>query len=126
MLGNALIAEHITAHSLGHSPISLVRITPIGRASSNLSENADDPNFSHRRNGQPGHNEMYNTRAFPALNVQYQSWAHRSHPFPANRSHLNGSDQASVPPTALRSTRVETDAMTRSGPFVHPFLYGHG
>lgn len=109
---------------MAHSHVAYVR--PVPRASSNLSESVDDPNFSHRRNGQPGQNEIYNPHAFPALNVQYQSWGRHSPPFSASRSHINGSDQASVPPTTLRSTRVETDAMTRSGPFVHPFLYGHG
>lgn len=119
----AIFAEHVTASTLAHSHVAYVR--PIPRALSNASETLDEPIFSHRRNAQSGHNEIYNPNVFPAMNVQYQSWGHHSPPISANRNHLNGIDQASLPPT-LRSNRVEADAISRSGPFAHPFLHGHG
>lgn len=120
---HAIFAEHVAASTLAHSHVAYVR--PIPRALSNASENVDETIFSHRRNAQSGHNEIYNPNVFPAMNVQYQSWGHHSPPISANRNHLNGIDQASVPPT-LRSTRVEADAISRSGPFGHPFLHGPG
>ena len=119
---NAIFAEHIAASTLAHSHVAYAR--PIPRAISNASEDVDDHTLSHRRNAQSGHNEIYNSNVFPPMNVQYQSWGHHSPPISA-RNHLNGVDQASVPPT-LRSARVEADAITRSGPFARPFLHGHG
>ncbi|GMP87665.1 hypothetical protein CsSME_00039944 [Camellia sinensis var. sinensis] len=98
---------------------------PLPPASSNTNE-SEDPNFNHHWNGISGHNEIFTAHGFPVIDVQYQTWGHHSHPFSTSSAHSNSTDQASVPPPTLRSSRGEYDAMTRSGSFAHPFPYGHG
>lgn len=120
---HALFAEHTAASPVAHSYVAYFR--PLPPASSNTNE-SEDPNFNHHWNGISGHNEIFTAHGFPVIDVQYQTWGHHSHPFSTSSAHSNSTDQASVPPPTLRSSRGEYDAMTRSGSFAHPFPYGHG
>uniref|UniRef100_A0A5B7AZR7 RING-type domain-containing protein n=1 Tax=Davidia involucrata TaxID=16924 RepID=A0A5B7AZR7_DAVIN len=121
---HAIFTEHTAPSSVAHSYVEY--FGPIPPASSNSNESVDDPNFNHRWNGLSGHNEIFTPHAFAAIDIPYQSRGQHSPPFSVNSSHINGADQASVPPTTLRSTRGESDAVRRSGSFMHPFLHGHG
>ncbi|WCJ21338.1 RING/U-box superfamily protein [Euphorbia peplus] len=77
-------------------------------------------------NGLSGRQEMFSTHAFPAINIPYNNgWARRSPPYAVSSGHVNGVDPAAVPLT-YRSSNGETDARTRSMPFPHPVLFGHG
>ncbi|KAA8543100.1 hypothetical protein F0562_021405 [Nyssa sinensis] len=121
---NAIFTEHSAPSSVAHSYVEY--FGPIPPASSNSNESVDDPNFNRHWNGLSGHNDIFTPHAFAAIDTPYQSWGHDAPPFPANSSHISGADQGSVPPTTSRSTWVESDAATRSGSSVHPFLHGHG
>ncbi|KAK9281712.1 hypothetical protein L1049_004616 [Liquidambar formosana] len=115
---HAIFAEHTAASSVNSYVAYLGHIPP---TSSNSSDSVDDP-INHHWNGLSGHSEIFAPHAFPAIDIQYQNWGHRSH---QTSSHITGADQASVPPVTMRSTR-ESDALTRSGSFAHPFLLVHG
>lgn len=99
---------------------------PIPAAISNSNENLEDPNFSHRLNGQSGHSEVYGAHAFPTTYIPHQGWVRHSPPLSATRSYIDSADQASAHPPTHRSSRVGSDAMARSGSFVHPFRYSQG
>lgn len=83
-------------------------------------------NFHHRWNSLSAHSEIFPSHAFPAIDIQYQSWGHHSPPFSPTSSHINGAEQAPALPAAVRSIRGESDAMARHGSFVHPLLFGPG
>ncbi|WCJ21339.1 RING/U-box superfamily protein [Euphorbia peplus] len=118
-------AEHTAAPSVAHSYIALVG--PIPPNSSRSNDSVDDPNFNQQwNNGVPGRQEMFSTHAFPAINIPLNnSWGRRSPPFAVSSGHINGGYPATVPLT-YRSSNAETDARTRSMPFPHPVLFGHG
>ncbi|PSS14674.1 Coiled-coil domain-containing protein [Actinidia chinensis var. chinensis] len=122
---HATFADQQTAASpVAHSYVAY--FGPIPPTSSNTNESVEDPNSNHSWNGLSGHNQIITAHTFPVIDIHYQSRGHHSHPFPAIGGHVNSADQASVPPATSRSTRGEYDAMTRSGSFMHPFIYGHG
>ncbi|KAL6968518.1 hypothetical protein U1Q18_034322 [Sarracenia purpurea var. burkii] len=122
---NALFAEHTAASSVAHSYLAYFGPIPPSLSNS-TNESVEDLNFNHRWNAISGPNEIFTAQGFPVIDIQYHSWGQHSHPFSSNSGHINSTDQASVPPATLRSTRAEYDAMTRSGSSVHPFVYGHG
>ncbi|KAL5791822.1 hypothetical protein ACOSP7_000416 [Xanthoceras sorbifolium] len=110
--------------SMGHSYVAYVG--PVPPATSRSNNNVDDPHVNHHWNGLSGHNEIFTPHAFPAINIQYHNWGHHSPPFSVPSSHINGADPASVPPAALRSSHGESDAITMSRSFPHPFVFDHG
>ena len=116
--------QQTSASSVAHSYVAY--FGPIPPTSSNTNESVEDPNSNHSWNGLSGHNQFITAHTFPVIDIHHQSQGHHSHPFPAIGGHVNSADQASVPPATSRSTRGEYDAMTRSGSFMHPFIYGHG
>ncbi|XP_057964847.1 E3 ubiquitin-protein ligase RFI2 [Malania oleifera] len=111
-----IFTEHAAASSVAHSYVAY--FGPI-----NASENFDDSNFGHHRNGPPVHSEIFAPHAFRAIDIQYQTWGHHSPPLSPTSNHMNGTDGASV---LHGSLRAESDAMPRPGAFVHPFHFGHG
>ncbi|KAK2990627.1 hypothetical protein RJ640_019907 [Escallonia rubra] len=113
---HAIIGEHTAAPSVSHSYVAYFQPATVS------SESTDEPNFGHRWNAQSGHNEIF-AHAFPAISVDTSG--RLSRPFSTNRNLINGADLASLPHATLRSTRVESEAVARSGSFVPPF-YGHG
>lgn len=121
---HAILSEHAAASSAAHSYVAYFR--PIPPTHSNSSESVDDLNFNHHWNSLSAHSEIFSSHAFPAIDIQYQSWGHHSPPFSPTSSHINGAEQAPALPAALRSMRGESDAMTRSGSFLHPLLFGPG
>ncbi|XP_074358045.1 E3 ubiquitin-protein ligase IPI1-like isoform X2 [Apium graveolens] len=58
-----------------------------------------------------------------ATNVQYQSGGRHLPSLSANRNLLNGVEHV-LDPSTMRNTRVDSDAILRSGPSALPFLYG--
>jgi hypothetical protein len=121
---HAVFSDQQTAASpVAHSYVAYFGPIP-PPATSNTSDNVEDPNFNHLWNGLSGHNEVFTARTFPVLGIRHQNRGHHSHPFSANSGHVNSVDQASIPPPTLRSTRGDYDTLTRSGSAVHPFLHG--
>ncbi|XP_065861337.1 E3 ubiquitin-protein ligase RFI2 [Euphorbia lathyris] len=115
-------AEHTAASSVAHSYVALVG--PIPPNSSRSNDSVDDPNFNQHWNGLSGRQEIFSTHAFPAINIPYNGWGRRSPPYSLSSGHINGVDPAV--PLTFRSSNGETDARTRSTPFPHPVLFGHG
>ncbi|KAJ0110985.1 hypothetical protein Patl1_01007 [Pistacia atlantica] len=116
-----LFAEQEAA-SMAHSYVAYVG--PIPPTTSRSSNNVDDPLLNYHWNGPSGHNEIFPPHAFPA--IQYHSWGRHSPPFAISSSHINGADPASLPPATLRSSHGESDAVTMSRSFPHPFAFDHG
>ncbi|KDP28149.1 hypothetical protein JCGZ_13920 [Jatropha curcas] len=120
---HSIYAEHTAASSVAHSYVAYVG--PIPPNSSRSNGSIDDPNFNHHWNGLSGRHEIFSAHAFPAINIQYQSWGRRSPPFSVSSSHANGVDPASVPLT-FRASNGESDTRMRPTSFPHPIPFGHG
>ncbi|KAL8089513.1 hypothetical protein AgCh_039112 [Apium graveolens] len=121
LLGShTLFAEHMAASPMAHPH---VHVPPIPNAISRASENLDDLIFNHHMYGQSGQNELYNLNPFLAANVQYQSGGRHLPSLSANRNLLNGVEHV-LDPSTMRNTRVDSDAILRSGPSALPFRYG--
>ncbi|GAV66940.1 zf-RING_2 domain-containing protein [Cephalotus follicularis] len=110
---HTVFADHTVASSVAHSYVAYV--APIAPTNSRSSDSVDDPNFSHHWSSLSRHNENLPPNGFPAINIQYHSWGRHSPPFVVSSSHVNGAEQASVPPQTFRSPHGEPDAIiTRS------------
>ncbi|KAF5179851.1 E3 ubiquitin-protein ligase rfi2 [Thalictrum thalictroides] len=117
---HAIFAEHTATPSAGHS-CPYVAYFQLQPSSSNSNEsNGEGAGFGHPWSGLSGPSEISTSHAFATVDLHYHSWDH--HP----PSFTSGTDQASVPPAALRSIRSDSDGMARSGSYVHPFLFTHG
>ncbi|XP_044491335.1 E3 ubiquitin-protein ligase RFI2 [Mangifera indica] len=116
-----ILAEQEAA-SMAHSYVAYVG--PVPTTTSRPSNNVDDTPLNYHWNGPSGHNEIFPPHAFPA--IQYHSWGHHSPPFSVSGSHMNGADPASVLPATQRSSHGESDAVTMSRSFPHPFVFDHG
>ncbi|KAF8394585.1 hypothetical protein HHK36_020799 [Tetracentron sinense] len=128
LLGHpAIFTEHTAAPSAARSCPYVAYFGPIQPSSSNSGESvADGPNFNHHWNGISGPSENSNSHVFPAMDLHYHSWDHHSPPFSPSSSRIGGADQTLVPSATLRPTRGDSDGIPRSGPFMHPYLLGHG
>ncbi|KAJ4955893.1 hypothetical protein NE237_012676 [Protea cynaroides] len=128
LLGHhAVFAEHTTASSAAHSCPYIAYFQPLQPSSSTSGESlADGPNFNHHWNSLSGPSDITASHAFPAVDLHYHSWDHHSPPFSTTNGRIGGVDQPSVPSATQRSNRGDSDSIPRSGPFVHPFLLGHG
>lgn len=117
---HAIFAEHTAAPSSGHSCpyIAYFQLQP--SSSSSNESIADGASFGHHWSGLSGPSEISTSHTFATVDLHYHSWDH--HP----SSFSSGTDQASVPPVALRSVRADSDNIPRSASYVHPFLFGHG
>lgn len=112
---HSIFAEHPAA-SMNSYVAYFGHIPP---ASSNSSASVDD-SMNRHWSGLSGHSDIFPAHAFPE--IQYQNWGHQRPHQPG--THINGVDQSSVPPATLRTR--ESDPLTRSGSFPHPFLLVHG
>lgn len=109
---HAMFAEQIAASSVPHSYVAYFR--PIPPASSRSMNVIDDPNLTNPWNGLRGQNETVNPHIFPAISIQYQSWARHSSPFSPSSSHVNNVNLASNQSATVRSPRSESNAVVRS------------
>ncbi|XP_024030898.1 E3 ubiquitin-protein ligase RFI2 isoform X2 [Morus notabilis] len=109
---HSMFAEQIAASSVPHSYVAYFRpIPPVSSRSINI---IDDPNLTNPWNGLRGPNETLNHHIFPAISIQYQSWAPHSSPFSPSSSHVNNVNPASNQSATVRSTRGESNAVVRS------------
>lgn len=109
---HSMFAEQIAASSVPHSYVAYFRpIPPVSPRSINI---IDDPNLTNPWNGLRGPNETLNHHIFPAISIQYQSWAPHSSPFSPSSSHVNNANPASNQSATVRSTRGESNAVVRS------------
>ncbi|XP_074358412.1 uncharacterized protein LOC141697767 isoform X3 [Apium graveolens] len=75
-------------------------------------------------NGMTGDSSFEQVESSPTpTNVQYQSGGRHLPSLSANRNLLNGVEHI-LDPSTMRNTRVDSDAILRSGPSALPFLYG--
>ncbi|RVX20889.1 hypothetical protein CK203_002936 [Vitis vinifera] len=108
---HAILSEHAAASSAAHSYVAY--FGPIPPTHSNSSESVDDLNFNHHWNSLSAHSEIFSSHAFPAIDIQYQSWGSSFPSLLTTSSHINGAEQAPALPATLRSMRGESDAMTK-------------
>ncbi|XP_022757984.1 E3 ubiquitin-protein ligase RFI2-like [Durio zibethinus] len=121
---HAIFAEHAAASSVAHSYVAYVGAIPPTTLRS--SDSVDDPNFNHHWNILSAHNEIFIPHALPTISIQYHNWGRHSPNFSVSDSHISGTDPASIPAAALRSSNVELDALTRPRSFPQPFPFEHG
>eukprot|EP00262_Sarcandra_glabra_P006415 TRINITY_DN1869_c0_g1_i1.p1 TRINITY_DN1869_c0_g1~~TRINITY_DN1869_c0_g1_i1.p1 ORF type:complete len:442 (-),score=51.82 TRINITY_DN1869_c0_g1_i1:276-1601(-) len=124
---HAIFAEHTPASPTTHTCPYFAYFQPLQpSSSSNSAESVDGPTFNHHWGGSSGPSDISTSHTFPGADPHYHSWEPHSPPFSPTNSRINGVDQASISSTSLRSSRADTDGLSRAGSFVHPFLLSHG
>ncbi|GMI79342.1 hypothetical protein like AT3G05545 [Hibiscus trionum] len=119
---NAIFSEHSAPAAHPCPYVAYFGPTSHPSSSNSFGSVSDSSSFNNHWNGPPVPGEVPSSYAYPAVDLRYHNWEHRSPPFSTSSGRVGSSDHPSNPPVSQRSARSSSD-MPRS--FMRPYVVGH-